>query len=85
VTLVTETIGVRKLSVAAPETPNQEAIMSSVQLHETTKHTGDLKHRDYGFVLALICMVLALAVASAIFTPLPVGSEISNQMSLVGP
>jgi hypothetical protein len=59
--------------------------MSSVQLHETTKHKADLKHHDYGFVLALICMVLALVVASAIFAPLPVGSEISNQMSLVGP
>jgi heme/copper-type cytochrome/quinol oxidase subunit 4 len=59
--------------------------MSSVQLHETTKHKADLKRHDYGFVLALICMVLALLVASAIFAPLPVGSEISNQMSLVGP
>jgi hypothetical protein len=59
--------------------------MSSVNLYETTKHKADLKHRDYGFVLVLICMVLVLLVASAIFAPLPVGSEISNQMSLVGP
>ena len=59
--------------------------MSSVQLYETTKQRADLKHRDYGFVLVLVGMVLALVVASAIFAPLPVGSEISNQMSLVGP
>jgi len=59
--------------------------MSSVQLYETTKHRADLKHRDYGFVLVLVCMVLALVIASAIFAPRPVGSEISNQMSLVGP
>ena len=82
---VTETIGVRKVSGALPDTPNQKGIMSSVHLYETTKHKADLKHHDYGFVLALICMVLALVVASAIFAPLPVGSEISNQMSLVGP
>jgi hypothetical protein len=59
--------------------------MSSVQLYETTKHKTDLKHRDYGFVLALVCIVLTLVVVSAIFAPLPAGSEISNQMSLVGP
>jgi hypothetical protein len=59
--------------------------MSSVHLYDTTKHKVDLKRRDYGFVLALICLALALVVASAIFAPMPVGSEISNQMSLVGP
>jgi hypothetical protein len=59
--------------------------MSSLHLYDTTKSRVDLKHREYGFVLVLVCMVLALVVASAIFAPLPVGSEISNQMSLVGP
>ena len=59
--------------------------MSSVQLHETTKHTADLKHRDYGFVLALICMVLALLVGSAIFAPAPVGTGINDQIWFVGP
>jgi hypothetical protein len=59
--------------------------MSSVHLYETAKHRVDLKHHDYGFILVLVCMVLALVVASAIFTPLPVGSEISEQISLVGP
>jgi hypothetical protein len=53
--------------------------MSSVHLYETTKHKADLKHRDYGFVLALICVAVALVVASAIFAPVPVGSKISNQ------
>jgi hypothetical protein len=59
--------------------------MSSVQLYETTKQSADHKRGDYGFILALFCMVLALVVASAIFAPVPIGSEISNQMSLVGP
>ena len=43
--------------------------MSSVQVYETTKHRADLKRRDYGFVLVLVCIVLALVVASAIFAP----------------
>jgi hypothetical protein len=59
--------------------------MSSVHLYETTKRRANLKHRDYGFILALICVALALVVASAIFKPMPVGSEISNQTLLVGP
>jgi hypothetical protein len=59
--------------------------MSSVQVYETTKQKADRKHGDYGFILVLACMALALLVASAIFAPLPVGSEISNQMLFVGP
>jgi hypothetical protein len=59
--------------------------VSSVHLYETTKQRADLKHGDYGFILALICMALVLLLASAIFAPVPIGSEISNQMLLVGP
>ena len=33
--------------------------------------------RDYGFILALVCMALAIVVASAIFAPAPVGSGIN--------
>ena len=59
--------------------------MSSVHLYETTTHRADLKHRDYGVILALVCMVLALVLASAIFTPTPVGRGINDQISFVGP
>ena len=45
----------------------------------------DVKHRDYGFVLILACMVLALVVASVIFTPTAVGSGINDQIWFVGP
>jgi hypothetical protein len=83
--LVTETIGVRKVSVALPVTPNQEGIMSSLHLYDTTKSRAALKHRDYGFVLALISLALALVVASAIFTPAPVGTGINDQIWFVGP
>ena len=50
-----------------------------------TDEKADLKQRDYGFILALVCMVLALVVPSAIFKPAPVGSGISDQTWLVGP
>ena len=84
-TSVTETIGVRKVSVALSDTPNQEGIMSSLHLYDTTKSRAALKHHDYGFVLALISLALALVVASAIFTPAPVGSGITSEVTTVGP
>ena len=60
--------------------------MSSLHLSETTTRKADLKHHDYGFVLVLACMVLALVVASIIFTPAAVGSGINNdQISFGGP
>lgn len=51
----------------------------------------DLKQRDhgftrnYGFILALICIALALVVVSVVFTPAPVGSGISNDVLAVSP
>ena len=42
---------------------------------------ADHKHSGYGFVLALICVALALVLASVMFTPAFVGGEIP----LVGP
>jgi hypothetical protein len=43
-----------------------------------TSEKADLKHTDYdyGFILALFCMALALVVAIAIFKPTPVGAGI---------
>jgi hypothetical protein len=40
----------------------------------------DRKHRDYGFILALVCMALALVVASVIFAP-----GITSELTTVGP
>jgi len=62
--------------------PNQEGIMSL--LYHTRQRT-DLKRGDYGFVLVLVCMALALVVASAIFAPAPVGSGITSEVTTVGP
>jgi hypothetical protein len=45
-----------------------------------TDQRADTKHRnygrDYGFILALVCLALALVVVGAIFTPAPVASEL---------
>ena len=44
----------------------------------------DLKHRNYGFILTLGCMALALLAASAIFAPAPVGSGITSEITTIG-
>jgi hypothetical protein len=67
---------------------NQETIMSLLHnagVYQGTNKTTDRKRHEYGFILALICMALALVVASAIFTPVTIGSGISSEISFVGP
>jgi len=59
--------------------------MSSLHLYDTAKYKAALKHRDYGFILALVCMALALVVASAIFAPAPVDTGMNDQIWFVGP
>jgi hypothetical protein len=55
----------------------------SVLYHTSEK--ADLKHRDYGFILTLVCMTMALVLASVIFTPAPVGGGITSEITSVGP
>ena len=51
-----------------------------------TSEKVDLQWPDYGFILTLVCMALAVVVASAIFTPAPVGSGINfSEITSVGP
>ena len=59
--------------------------MSLFQQTASERPADDRKHSDYGFILALVCMALALLVASAIFTPAPVGSGIASEVTTVGP
>ena len=70
----------QELSVELPSVPNQEGIMSL--LYHTDQKT-DLQDRDYGLILALVCLALALAVASAIFKPASVGSGIISEITTV--
>ena len=64
----------QEVSVAFQSVPNQEGFMS---LLYHTYQKADLQDRDYGFILALVCMALAMVVASATFAPAPVGSGIN--------
>ena len=51
-----------------------------------TYQKADLQDRDHGFILALVCMPLAIVVASTIFAPAPVGSGINfSEITSVGP
>jgi hypothetical protein len=61
------------------------SLSHSAEVLERQKEDADRNHRGYGFVLALVCVVLALVLASAIFTPVSIGSKIDNETSLVGP
>jgi hypothetical protein len=58
-------------------------------LHQTDVYRGSServgKHSGYGFVLALICVALALVVAGVMFTPAAIGSGIGDEILFVGP
>jgi hypothetical protein len=54
-------------------------------LYHTSKNV-DLKRPDYGFVLAIFCMALAVVLACVVFTPAAVGSGINfSEITSVGP
>ena len=61
------------------------SLSHKADLYEGSIQDTDRKHRDYGFILALVCMALALVVASAIFRPAAVGSGIASEITTVGP
>ena len=53
----------------------------NLQVYQGPDEKADRKHSGYGFVLGLICAVLALVLASVMFTP----AAISGEIPLVGP
>ena len=61
------------------------SLSHSAEVLESQREGADRNHRGYGFVLPLVCVVLALVLASAVFTPVSIGSGIDNETSLVGP
>jgi hypothetical protein len=50
-------------------------------LQQAVVYQGSNKKSGYGFILALICVALALVVASVMFTP----AAVSGEIPLVGP
>jgi hypothetical protein len=59
------------------------SLSQSTEVFERPK--ADADRSGYGLVLTLVCFVLALVLASAIFTPVSIGSGIDNETLLVGP
>jgi hypothetical protein len=52
----------------------------SVLYHTSEK--ADLNRRDYSFILAIVCMALALVVATVVFKPAPVRGEMISAMTV---
>ncbi len=61
------------------------SLLYKTDIHQNLNETADRKHAEYGFVVALVCMALALVVASILFTPAPISGGIRNNISIVGP
>ena len=61
------------------------SLSHKADIYETPLQNANRKRPEFGFVLALICIALALVLASAIFKPVFVGNGISSEISLVGP
>ena len=49
------------------------SLLQKTDLYQVSEAKGARKHSDYGFILVLICVALALVVASIVFTPALVG------------
>ena len=61
------------------------SLLHRTDVHQRPNEKADRKHPEYSLILALLCAALAFVVASAIFTPVTIGSGISSEASLVGP
>ena len=61
------------------------SLSHSAEVLESQREDADRNQRGYGFVLAGVCVVLALLLAGAIFPPVSIGSGIDNETLLVGP
>jgi hypothetical protein len=60
------------------------SLLDKTDVFQTRNERAVRKHPEYGFVLVLVCTALTLLVASAIFSPAPVGSGTSDEIWLIG-
>jgi len=60
-------------------------MLHKADVYQSGNERADPKHPEYGFILALVCMALAVVVASAVFTPAPVGAGVTSEITSVGP
>ena len=56
------------------------SMLHRTDAYQRQSEKADRKHSGYGFILALICVALALVVASVMFTPAPVGIGIGKEI-----
>ena len=61
------------------------SLLHKTDIYQGQNEKADRKHLEYGFVLALICVALALVLASVMFTPAAIGSGIGDEILFVGP
>jgi hypothetical protein len=52
---------------------DQMSLFQKTDVYQVSEAKGAHKRSDYGFILVLICVALALVVASVVFTPALVG------------
>jgi hypothetical protein len=60
------------------------SLLHQTDVYQESNEKAGRKHSGYGFVLALICVVLALLIASVMFTPAAIGSGIGDEIQFVG-
>jgi hypothetical protein len=58
------------------------SLLQKTDVYQGPEEKAARKHPEYGFVLALICVALALVVASVMF---PDAFRPSGEFSLIGP
>jgi hypothetical protein len=61
------------------------SLLQKTDVYQGPEEKAVRKHPEYGFVLVLICVALALVLSSVMFTPAPVGGEIPLVGPYVGP
>jgi hypothetical protein len=61
------------------------SLSHSTEVNARQMEVADRNHGGYGFVPALVCVALALMLASEISAPVSIDSGISNETSPVGP
>jgi hypothetical protein len=61
------------------------SLSQRADVFDTSKEDANERRHGYGFILALLCIALTLALAGAILTPVSIGSGVSGDISIVGP
>jgi hypothetical protein len=52
---------------------DQMSLLQKTDVYQVSEAKGAHKRSDYGFILVLICVALALVVVGVAFTPAPIG------------